>query len=136
MIIIKRDVFIIELNSASLCIQIRYIRLSKIIFIQNHELLRSLLYRVLVQNVFMIFNSNSLAIQLDGSRYFPTRLRSLFVRFHYLSRVLHSIKPLFLSAMRNSPFRFYDKQQVHLSIRCLLEKKLYDSNWIIITIRK
>lgn len=42
MIIIKRDVFIIELNSASLCIQIRYIRLSKIIFIQNHELLRSL----------------------------------------------------------------------------------------------
>lgn len=67
MIIMKRDVFIIELNSVSL--RIRCIRLSKIIFIQNHELLRSLLHCVPVRNVFMIFNPNSLAIQLDGSRY-------------------------------------------------------------------
>lgn len=75
MIIIKRDVFIIELNSISL--RIRYIRLSKIIFIQNHEL-RSLC--VLVQNVFMIFNSNSLAIQLDGSRYDTSPPIKIFIR--------------------------------------------------------
>lgn len=75
MIIIKRDVFIIELNSISL--RTRYIRLSKIIFIQNHEL-RSLC--VLVQNVFMIFNSNSLAIQLDGSRYDTSPPIKIFIR--------------------------------------------------------
>lgn len=76
MIIMKRDVFIIELNSVSL--RIRCIRLSKIIFIQNHELLPAALCprskRIYdIQSEFISDTTRRISI-----RYFPTRLRSLF----------------------------------------------------------